>query len=62
MNKQQFTYINAIYTIEDNIEEMKNYFYTNGFLTEYQKVIEIQNSFRGGIANKIQAFDKQHVN
>ena len=35
MNQKQFAYVNAIYDIEDNLEEVKNYFRNNGYYNEY---------------------------
>ena len=62
MNKQQINYINAIYDIEDNIEEMKKYFQSNGFINEYNLAIEIQTSFRSGISQKIEALGCKVLN
>lgn len=62
MNKQQINYINAIYDIEDNIEEMKKYFQSNGFINEYNLAIEIQTSFRSGISRKIEALGRKVLN
>jgi hypothetical protein len=62
MNKQQINYINAIYDIEDNIEEMKKYFQSNGFINEYNLAIEIQTSFRSGISQKIEALGRKVLN
>ena len=62
MNKQQINYVNAIYDIEDNIEEMKKYFQSNGFINEYNLAIEIQTSFRSGISQKIEALGRKVLN
>ena len=62
MNKQQINYINAIYDIEDNIEEMKKYFQSNGFINEYNLAIAIQTSFRSGISQKIEALGRKVLN
>ena len=45
MNQKQFAYVNAIYDIEDNLEEVKNYFKSHGFFNEYKMAIEIQTVF-----------------
>lgn len=62
MNRQQINYINTIYDIEDNIEEMKKYFQSNGFINEYNLAIEIQTSFRSGISQKIEALGRKVLN
>ena len=46
MNQKQFAYVNAIYDIEDNLEEVKNYFRNNGYFNEYKMAVEIQTIFR----------------
>lgn len=55
MNQKQFAYVNAIYDIEDNLEEVKNYFRANGYFNEYKMAAEIQTTFRGGISAHMNA-------
>ncbi len=62
MNQQQFAYINAIYDIEDNLEEVKNYFQTHGFFNEYKMAIEIQTVFRSGISAHLNALENRVLN
>ncbi|MDO4161840.1 MAG: hypothetical protein Q4D80_02395 [Pseudomonadota bacterium] len=61
MNQQQFAYINAIYDIEDNLEEMKNYFQSNGFFNEYKMATEIQTVFRSGISAHMNTLEKHSI-
>lgn len=58
MNQKQFAYVNAIYDIEDNLEEVKNYFRNN----EYKMAVEIQTIFRGGISAHMNALEKRVLN
>lgn len=62
MNNQQINFVNTIYDIEDNIEEMKKYFQSNGYMNEYNLAVEIQTSFRSGISNRIQALEHRLLN
>ncbi len=62
MNQNQFAYINAIYDIEDNLEEVKNYFRNNGYLNEYKMAVEIQTVFRSGISANMNALEKRVLN
>ena len=62
MNQKQFAYVNAIYDIEDNLEEVKNYFRNNGYFNEYKMATEIQTVFRSGIAARVDALEKRILN
>ena len=62
MNQKQFAYINAIYDIEDNLEEVKNYFRSHGYFNEYKMATEIQTVFRSGIAARVDALEKRVLN
>ena len=62
MNQNQFAYINAIYDIEDNLEEVKNYFRNNGYLNEYKMAVEIQTVLRSGISANMNALEKRVLN
>lgn len=62
MNQKQFAYINAVYDIEDNLEEVKNYFRNHGYFNEYKMATEIQTVFRGGISARINAMEKRVLN
>ena len=62
MNQKQFAYVNAIYDIEDNLEEVKNYFRANGYFNEYKMAAEIQTTFRGGISVHMNALEKRVLN
>ncbi len=62
MNQQQFAYINAIYDIEDNLEEVKNYFKNHGFFNEYKMAVEIQTVFRSGISARMDSLEKRTLN
>ena len=62
MSNQQINFVNTIYDIEDNIEEMKKYFQSNGYMNEYNLAVEIQTSFRSGISQKIEALGRKVLN
>ena len=62
MNQNQFAYVNAIYDIEDNLEEVKNYFRNHGYLNEYKMATEIQTVFRSGISAHMNALEKRVLN
>lgn len=62
MNQKQFAYVNAIYDIEDNLEEVKNYFRNNGYLNEYKMATEIQTVFRSGISAHMSSLEKRTLN
>ncbi len=62
MNQNQFAYVNAIYDIEDNLEEVKNYFRSHGYLNEYKMATEIQTVFRSGISAHMNALEKRVLN
>lgn len=62
MNQKQFAYVNTIYDIEDNLEEVKNYFRNNGYFNEYKMAVEIQTIFRGGISAHMNALEKRVLN
>lgn len=60
MKQRVCNYVDTIYTIEDNIENIKKYFHFHQLEKEYNMLVDIQLTFRKTLAQHLHDIQNPH--